>query len=567
MQGFRHSQYWQAVLLTVAAAACESSVKPDPPPEEADGISAVYVCANDFDIESESDVELTVRYHVVGSSEAGHLILPARAAETTPSITRLTTLRTGSLQLSSGIEETAAVPNIGTPCPPQEGLPEPQSREGEWSPTFEWPVVAVHLHLLPTGNVLSWGKLGDPQLWNPGTGTFTAAYSSTMLFCSGHAFLPDGRLLVTGGHIDDHHGLPDANIFDPVSEAWTPLPSMRRGRWYPTSTTLADGQILTLAGRDETSTTVEIPEVWTGTLWRPLHNAGRELPYYPRIFVAPNGLVFYAGELQQTAFLDPAGEGRWIPAARSNYGRRDYGSAVMYGEGKVMIVGGSDPPDGSPTNTAEVIDLNTDSPAWRFTDAMRYARRQFNTTLLPDGKVLASGGTSAPGFSDLSGAVRAAESWDPVTERWTILASSQVNRVYHSTTVLLPDGRVLHAGSGDGPGLPRELSAEIFSPPYLFQGPRPSILEAPAQVTYGQQFFVASIDAPRVVRATLVRLGSVTHGFDQNQRFLELSFLRAAGGLTIEAPASGSLAPPGDYLLFLLTGAGVPSVAKTLRIG
>jgi hypothetical protein len=232
----------------------------------------------------------------------------------------------------------------------------------------------------------------------------------------------------------------------------------------------------------------------------------------------------------------------------------------------VMILGGSDDLTRPPTNTAELIDLNAGNPVWRYTRPMAHARRQFNATLLPDGSVLATGGTSAAGFSDPAGGVRAAEVWDPETETWNEMAGSGVIRVYHSTTLLLPDGRVLHSGSGDGANLPRELSAEIFSPPYLFRGPRPVIVEAPGSVTYGQSFYVATPDAPRVVRATLVRLGSVTHGFDQNQRFLELSLQRAAGGLTVTAPASGRLAPPGDYLLFILTGPGTPSVAKVVRI-
>ena len=276
--------------------------------------------------------------------------------------------------------------------------------------------------------------------------------------------------------------------------------------------------------------------------------------------------MFYAGELQQSAYLDPRGEGQWTPVSASNYGRRDYGSAVMYRPGQVLILGGSDPPDGAPTPTAEVIDLTRPAPTWRFTGPMTHARRQFNATLLPDGSVLATGGTSAAGFSDPAGAVRAAEVWDPTTEAWSVLASNQVTRVYHSTTLLLPDGRVLHSGSGDGVGLPRELNAELFSPPYLFRGPRPSIDSAPEAVAYSQEFFVATPDAPRVVRATLVRLGSVTHGFDQNQRFLEVSFQRAAGGLMVTAPASGRLAPPGHYLMFVINEKGVPSPGRIVRI-
>src|SRR4051812_4659354 len=387
-----------------------------------------------------------------------------------------------------------------------------------------------------------------------------------MLFCSGHTFLGDGRLLVSGGHLDDLRGLRDVNIFDPVTESWTRAESMSFARWYPTTTILGDGSVLSLAGTDEHAMDVETPEIWVGNGWRSLGGAKSLVPYYPRTFLAPNGLVFYAGELQQSAYLDVSGSGRWVPVASSSYGRRDYGSAVMYQPGKVMIVGGSDPPDGLPTNTAEVIDLNAGQPAWRYTGPMRYARRQLNATLLPDGQVLVTGGTSAAGFSDRSGAVHASEVWNPGTGQWRVLAANRVDRVYHSTTVLLPDGRILHAGSGDGPGLPRELNAEIFSPPYLFLGPRAAIASAPSQVRYGQSFEVVTRDATSVVRLTLVRLGSVTHAFDQSQRFAELSFRRVAGGLSVQAPPASTLAPPGPYLLTLLNDAGVPSVSAMISL-
>ncbi len=555
-----------AACLTAAAVSCQDTLKPSPPGDIAP-VAVAYVCGNDFDLQSLGPAALTTEYAVAGTTEHGELVLPPRGAEGAPSETRLTTLHQGTLKVSYRNKEIASVGNADLACPSPPAAQEPEATVGEWSAPFDWPVVAVHLHLLPSGQLLSWGRIGEPQVWDPATGVFTVAASASMLFCSGHAFLPDGRLLVTGGHLSDHHGLPDANIFDATTRGWTGVAPMSRGRWYPTSTTLPDGEVLTLAGRDEEGAEVEIPEVWTGSHWRSLTGAARALPYYPRAFVAPNGLVFYAGELAQTSYLDPAGTGAWTPVATSRYGRRDYGSAVMYRPGRVLIVGGSDPPDGPPTSTAEVIDLTSTTPAWRYTGSMAHARRQFNATLLADGSVLATGGTSAGGFSDPGGAVHLAEVWSPATEVWSPLAGNRVTRVYHSTTLLLPDGRVLHGGSGDGVGLPRELSAEILSPPYLFRGPRPSITDAPDAIVYGQPFSVTTVDAPRIVRATLVRLGSVTHGFDQNQRFLELSFQRAAGGLTVTAPSSGSVAPPGHYMLFFLNGNGVPSKARIIRIG
>ena len=550
-----------ALLLSIVAAGCQESttghgIGPIPP------VSATYVCGNGFDLENQDSTGIIVHYAVAGSSETGDLILPARLDAETPSTTRLVTLQTGDLRVSYEGTELGLVDNEAAACPP----PSDPKPGGEWADPFAWPVVAVHLHLLPGGKVLSWGAVGDPQVWDPATSAFTGAPSHTDLFCSGHAFLPDGRLLVAGGHISLNHGLPDANIFDPLTQSWTAIAPMRRGRWYPTNTTLTSGHILTLGGRDEGGADVDLPEVWTGDRWVGLSGARRVLPYYPRTFAAPNGMVFYAGELKETAYLDPSGSGQWMPVASSNYGRRDYGSAVMYRPGKVMIVGGSDPPDGAPTNTAELMDLTTVVPEWRYTDPMAHARRHHNATLLPDGTVLVTGGTSSPGFTNPAGAVRAGELWDPVTERWTTLASNRAPRVYHSSALLLSDGRVLLAGSGDGAGLPRELTAELYSPPYLFRGPRPRITGSISGMAYGGSHYVETPDAGRVVAASLVRLGSVTHGFDQNQRFLQLTVRRAVGGLLLESPVSSDLAPPGDYLLFILNDAGVPSEGTAVRV-
>ncbi len=438
---------------------------------------------------------------------------------------------------------------------------------GSWSSVFPWPVVAVHLALLPDGKVLSWGKGGNPQVWDPATGSFREVPSPALLFCAGHAFLPDGRLLVTGGHIANQHGLPAATIFDPVGERWSVAPDMGWGRWYPTSTTLPNGEVLTLAGSDQNGVDVPTPEVWTtsGT-WRTLPNANLVLPYYPRMFVAPNGLVFMAGPARMARYLDTRGNGSWTDVGTMSV-YRSYGSAVMYQPGKVVVMGGGGADSNStPTNSVEVIDLTRASPAWRAVQPMQFARRHLNATLLPTGEVLVTGGTSAGGFNNAAGAVHAAEIWNPATERWTTLASNQVIRMYHSTTLLLPDGRVLHTGSGDGGGAPRELNAEIFSPPYLFRGSRPVISTAPGTAGYDQDITVSSPQASSIALVTLIRLSAVTHAFNQNQRFNRLEFTGGSESLTVRMPANPNLAPPGHYLLFLVDDNGVPSMGKVVQL-
>jgi Ca2+-binding RTX toxin-like protein len=285
------------------------------------------------------------------------------------------------------------------------------------------------------------------------------------------------------------------------------------------------------------------------------------------MLLAPDGRVFDAGPRARTRYLDTSGTGAWSDVAtRVDPVTRSYGSAVMYAPGKVLVMGGHDFP---PRNTAEVIDLNAASPSWRPVGSMQFSRRQINVTLLPDGKVLVTGGTAASGFNDPSGHVDAAELWDPATESWTTLASSSgIPRVYHSAALLLPDGRVLSTG---GNGFPE---TEIYSPPYLFQGTRPTIASAPPRVGYGQSFFVETPDAATISKITMLRLSSVTHAFNQSQYINELSFSQTPGGLDVTAPSAPAaigpppvVAPPGYYLLFLLNGSGVPSVAKFVQLG
>jgi hypothetical protein len=155
-----------------------------------------------------------------------------------------------------------------------------------------------------------------------------------------------------------------------------------------------------------------------------------------------------------------------------------------------------------------------------------------------------------------------------------VLASASVERFYHQTAILLPDGRVAVAGStgqeygpGHGGGSGNEFRIEVFTPPYLFRAPRPDITFAPGMLAYDQQFDVGTSVESAVARAVLVRAGSVTHGVNTDQRLLELAERgRASGRLTVAAPRNASLAPPGYYLLFLISTAGVPSLGRFLQL-
>jgi hypothetical protein len=164
-----------------------------------------------------------------------------------------------------------------------------------------------------------------------------------------------------------------------------------------------------------------------------------------------------------------------------------------------------------------------------------------------------------------------AEVWNPSTGVWRQVASNSVNRTYHSTSLLLPDGRVLHAGSGNatlenGQPAPDQKSAEYYSPPYLFQGARPTIGSAPSAITYGTSFTVGTPNAAGITKVSLIALGSVTHAFDMAQRFMWLTFSKTSTGLTVKAPTSRNSAPPGYYMLFILNSSGVPSKARIIQL-
>ena len=138
--------------------------------------------------------------------------------------------------------------------------------------------------------------------------------------------------------------------------------------------------------------------------------------------------------------------------------------------------------------------------------------------------------------------------------------------MYHSTAVLLPDGRVLSMGGGDGGGVTPQRTSEVFSPPYLFKGDRPGYDLPSTAMRYGQPFTVSTADAASIRKVTIIRLPSTTHAFNMGQRRNTLPFEVTAGGLTITPPAAGRIAPPGPYLLFLVNEAGVPSVAQTVML-
>ena len=453
---------------------------------------------------------------------------------------------------------------------------------GQWGPVVDWPVVGVHVALLPNGKVLAYDSVGDnatesypvqdhtrATVWDPATGSQTPVNVDTgfNVFCSGLAHLVDGRLFLAGGNKDQAlNGIVQTHLFDPATNTWSLGPNMAAGRWYPSVTPLRNGEMLITSGR------VDTPEVRTlsGAL-RTLSTASLSLPLYPWMDVAPDGRAFYSGPDQTLRALDTTGTGAWQTLGQRDSINRDYGGHAIYDVGKMLVAGG-----GPSTTDARVVDFNSATPKVTATAPMAYGRRQHNLTVLADGSVLATGGNSSgAGLVDLNAGVYPAERWNPATGQWSTLAAMQITRQYHSTALLLPDGRVLSSGGGicgtcDQVGYLAK-NAEIFSPPYLYApdgtlAPRPAIDSAPEATTYGAQFSVATADPASIRKVALVRLGAVTHSDNMEQRYIPLAVTPGTSSLTATAPANANIAPPGIYMLFLVDANGVPSVARMVSL-
>jgi hypothetical protein len=445
---------------------------------------------------------------------------------------------------------------------------------GQWSAPFALPIKDVHMILFRTGDVMMWDAfdLGyQAYLWTPSTGAFTNELSADNIFCSAPAVQADGSALIAGGHVYGGVGIPDVNRFDPISKTWSSLAPMAFARWYPTATSLSDGRVLVIGGSTTCFTCIaDIPEVYdpTTNTWTQLGSAALDVPLYPQTFLLPDGRILLAAATEgivqaQTLNLNTQTWTVVDPALVNG------GSSVMYRPSLILKSGtGSAPPPRAPVAASEfnayVLDMTQPSPAWTSVGAMAYPRTYHTLTMLPDGKVLATGGseTTDPG----SQPVYAAEIWDPQTLNWSVMSSMQMARTYHETALLLPDGRVLVGGGGGCCNAPDQMNAEIFSPPYLFKGARPTISAAPSTVSYGTQFVVTTPNAASISSAVLIRNGAVTHQMDRSQNYVPLAFSVGSGTLNVQMPSNRNLAPPGDYMLFIVNGGGVPSVASMMTI-
>lgn len=450
---------------------------------------------------------------------------------------------------------------------------------GAWSPVIAWPLIPVHMVLMPDGRVLSFGTKADGtqtgffiyDVWDPAAGLSSGHLTlsnttGTDIFCSSALVLPQGgNVFVAGGDNwtgsgTTNTGNNNSNLFSYTSNTLTRQSNMNRARWYSSSIALLNGEVYTQGGSGGT----DYPEIrGTNGTFRLLTGAatGAYDFMYPRNFIAPDGRVFGYDSNGKMYYVSTGGSGSLTAAGQFTGPTGSDSSTAMFRPGRILQFGGN-------SNGAVVIDIRGGSPVVTPTGSMSSQRRLVNATILPDGKVLATGGS--PVWNDLTNANNSAEIWDPNTGTWTVGASGQQARLYHSTSVLMPDATVLVAGGG-APGPQNNTNFEVYYPPYLFdasgaRAPRPSIESAPSVIDIGQTFAVDFGSAPGISRVVMIKTAAVTHSFNMEQRFVELTFNANGSRLMVQAPTRAADAPPGFYMLFLLDNAGTPSVARIVKV-
>jgi DNA-binding beta-propeller fold protein YncE len=442
----------------------------------------------------------------------------------------------------------------------------------------ELPVLGVHAALLHTGKVLFFAGSGNDEQYTTGlrcavydyqNGTFSIPPTPIDLFCAGQTILPDGRVLVAGGTRDyAFTGLQTALLFDPITEQWTFVQPMKWQRWYPTLLALGDGRALAASGGGNSEN-----EIYASATGWSVSSPQFGWPLYPHLHLLADGRVFHSsmrfdGGGVKPGFLNVA-TGAYsalpnsaVPASFQDH-RRHQGATVLLPPAqsqKVMVMGGGDPS----INAVHIIDTDAPNPKYLAAPSMLRPRIHVNAVILPDRTVVATGGSAIS--ENAATASLEAEIFDPAANTWITGASARVPRMYHSTAVLLPDARVLTAGSN-----PRrrddELRLEVYHPPYLFRGARPCIEHAPAQVKLGEAFTIHTPNAADIKWISLVRPMATTHSYDSDQRLVDVPFKRhGVCKLNAQMPDNPNLAPPGHYMLFLVNKKGVPSIAKWVHV-
>ncbi|MYR45639.1 galactose oxidase-like domain-containing protein [Streptomyces sp. SID5910] len=485
--------------------------------------------------------------------------------------------------------------------------------DGRWDvlPT-ENPVRSMHSVVLHNGKVLLIAGSGnDPEMfeagtftsavYDPATGAYRTIPTPKDMFCAGHVQLQDGRVLVMSGNAGypsadgtvGYQGFKDSYVFDPETETYTKTNDMNDGHWYPSATILGNGDVVSFGGLREDSTGSVTAERWSDAeqKWLPAWQVNQTWSYwglYPSMILMQDGRLFYSGSHVFGNNIPGTGSAIYdydantvtqVPGLQDK-DVRDQSASVLLPpaqDQRVLTIGGGNI-DANPdaNRLTDIIDLKQPDPAYAagpplpqgtvdlgagpVPETGNQGKMYVSAVLLPDGKVLETGGA----LHNRANPVFESSIFDPATETFDPVAADPEARGYHSSSFLLPDGRVMSTGDNPGNGSWNH-DVSVYTPPYLFRGERPAITSViDTEWTYGDTQRI-TVDRP-IAKAELIRPAAVTHSSDPNQRFVDLPLSVDGNNVDLNVTSNPNLAPPGWYMLFAVDANGVPSVAKWVHL-
>jgi hypothetical protein len=468
---------------------------------------------------------------------------------------------------------------------------------GRWTVTSTpMPLRAMHATLLRDGRVLLIAGSGNEQtqfdagtfrsvVWNPNDNSFLDVPTPADMFCSGHVTLPDGRVLVASGTraypgnstTGTFQGAKFSYLFDPATNQYSKTNDMADSHWYATFTKLENGDVWAAGGLNALGVGTVATEMFSfsGMRWLGLNEVPQTYTFwgtYPHMYLLGDGRLFYAGG--HTFGNNRPGTGaslyNWrtreiadLPGLR-DVNLRDQAGSVLLPPAQnqtVLIAGGGHADIGATaTNSVDIINLNASQPSYvPGPDLPGPGKIYLNLVTLPDRTVLAANGST----TTRSGNVLTASLYSPAANTWTPVAADPVPRNYHSTALLMPDGKVATFGSNPADNS-FDLRISLYEPPYLFKGPRPGVTAAPAEAAPGSSFSLGV--SGDVASAALTSPMSATHQTDTNARLIDLPITGSGATRQATVPANRALVPPGPYMLTVLSSDGVPSVARWINV-
>ncbi len=464
--------------------------------------------------------------------------------------------------------------------------------QGNWGDVLDTTIIGIHQVVLEDGKVLFWGGDGKGNafsntqkygIFDPVTGTheILEADHVVKMFCGAGVVLPGtDKVLIAGGN---GTGAPGGQIFDLSEQSLTrdSADDMATGRFYPTMVSLSSGQAVVLGGKG-TAGLMGTPEIFTlGEGWRSLDGAKdsdvEENWWYPKAWVNALGEVVYvainktmdnsvagpAGSFEVMA-LDPSGDGSIRKIGELPFRMDSSSPSAMYDVGKIVVM--------SHTGDLWYMDINGDAPTFSLAADLPSDRNHSDMTVMADGRILINGGIADAHAGNEDNPVLESLIFDPYTGETTIADAESVIRNYHSSSVLLNDGRILSMGGGGVGKLVDQMDSQIYTPDYLYNADgtladRLEITGAPDSLRPGDTFIIEVDDAASVARLSFTKTGAVTHSLNMESGRMDLDF-KVLDGQRVEVtlPENPNTVGAGNWMLFAIDQQGVPSIAPIISV-